>query len=97
MPRKPENAPLKVRIEKGQLVLSIGIETLAFATMNGTSGYFDGLKITNPRGFARDVVAELEREQEDGTTPVHAMIDAAAEAAAEQGSVHVADASDDEE
>ncbi len=46
-------------------------------------------RITNTIGFARDVVKELEEEQEDGTTLVHEMLDTAIEGAVEKGSEHI--------
>lgn len=52
---------------------------------------FDGsplgpeFKVTDPNAFARDVVSELNREEEDGTTPVHRMFDAVLTEAVEQG------------
>lgn len=95
MPKKRPNVnrPLTVSIKDDQLVISIGVSTLAYAIQNGANDWTG--KITNDKAFAKDVVAELLSELEDGTTPVHAMLDEAARLAAEGGSVHVA--LDDEE
>lgn len=79
---------LKVRIEKGQLIISIGIDTLAFAFDNGEYAY-ELFKVSNIKGFAKDVLYELLREEEDGTTPVHRLLDEVCNEAAEQGSRYV--------
>lgn len=42
-------------------------------------------KLTNVEAFARDLVTELNREAEDGTTRVHVLFDGAIEEALEQG------------
>lgn len=42
-------------------------------------------KITNQTEFAKDLVAALNDEDEQGTTPIHRMADAAINSAVEQG------------
>lgn len=87
------NDALKVAIQDGVLVISIGVETLAKATQfcssmsrfNEKTGQYDEPEITDPDKFALEVVTALNDEDEDGTTLVHQAIDKAAEQAIEMG------------
>lgn len=99
MPKKRPNAnrPLTVSIKDDQLVISIGVSTLAFAFVNGPE-QLDGegeplFAVTDEKGFAQDVVNELLDEDELGNDLVTLLIDKAAARAAEQGSLHVEDRS----
>ena len=84
-----ERQPLRAFIRGGVLTISIGVETLAHAVRTGQGFGGDAeVLVSDVEAFARDVLRELEREQEDGTTPVHAMLDAAARAAVEDGTEH---------
>lgn len=82
---------LTVGIEGDEVVIRIGIDTLKYATENGSGCDFeteDGENryvVTNSEEWARSVVLALEQEEEDGTTPVHAMFEAAFVEALEQG------------
>ena len=83
--------PLKVRITGGVLTISIGVETLKYVAEHHeefwqpqTDKY--ALVVSNVNQFAKDVRNELEREEEDGSTPVHLMLDKAIYQAVEQGS-----------
>lgn len=77
------------RISKGKIVIELNIANLAHEAVVPDclcDGEFrPSVKIVNARKFARDFVAELNREEEDGSTPVHALFDAAFVAAVEQG------------
>jgi hypothetical protein len=44
-----------------------------------------GFKVTDPDAFAKDLVIELNNENEIGTTCIHKMFDAAIEEAINQG------------
>lgn len=77
--------PLSVEIKDDVLTFSIGVETLAYAIQQGPNWPSD-VKVTDARTFAKDVLRELEREEEDGTTPVHRMLDARGRDAMENGS-----------
>lgn len=86
------NKALKVQIVNGELVISIGISTLCFAIDHAPEMWNekeDKPRITDEAGFARDILEQLTREEEDGTTPVHRMFDAAAARAIEYGSANV--------
>lgn len=81
-------SPLGVKIVDDQLQITIGIETLAFAAERYDyfwEGADDDVKVTDPDEFAKDVVRELESEEEDGTTLVHLMFDKAFRAVVENG------------
>ncbi len=87
---KNEDQVLSVKIADGKLVISIGINVLCFSAEN-CERFYDGdrdkytLKVTNKRKFAGEIVRALEREEEDGTTPVHVLLDNAFEVAMEDG------------
>ena len=90
------NTPGCARIESeakiidGKLVISLGIATLAHAARH--SEYFFNcaesgtkLKITDEDAFAKSVANALNREEEDGSTPITRMLDEATEWVSEQG------------
>jgi len=78
---------LKVEIVDDRLVISIGVGLLAFAVQaaSDVSGWSDEFYIYDPAKFADEVARQLQSEEEDGTTPVHRLLDAAALEALEQG------------
>jgi hypothetical protein len=81
----------EARIEKGLIVIRVPVSVLPAALkQNPRDDSYSDYAITNPMGFARDVVRELNREAEDGTTPVHLLFDRAMAEAIDQGSEHAA-------
>lgn len=91
---RPMDEPLKVEVVKGRLVISIGVQTLAFAythsdlnnPYNEKTCEFQKLyEVTKPNDLAESVAMELNREEEDGTTPVHKMLDKVFEDVVENG------------
>jgi len=84
---------LSVKIAKGVLTISIGMATLANAIrFNPDLAAWDEVtgdellsEITDVTLFGKELVRALESEEEDGTTPVHLMLDAAALSAIENG------------
>lgn len=87
--------PLEVTVSNKVLRISIGVDILASAfDFSEFAKQFSSdlgeevqlFKVEDPVAFAKDVKNELEREEEDGTTPVHKLLDAACEAAVENGS-----------
>ena len=90
----PRVQPLEIDIIKGRLVISVGVETIGHAI--SLSPYImrfeDGEEpqITDPDLFAKEIVRELDRESEDGTTLIHLALDKAAERAIENGCEGVA-------
>lgn len=81
---------LKVEIINKKLVISIGLEALAFAVEYSDSWPIDEF-IVDPgiygdyKDFGESIVQYLEFEEEDGTTPVHRMLDSVVLEALEQG------------
>lgn len=76
--------PLKCEVSDGKLILSIGVDTLAFADQERLQ-----VKVTNPNEFAKDVARELAAEREDGSTILTDVLDLGMEKAAENGSAHI--------
>lgn len=81
-----KDQPLQVEVKEGILSISIGIETFKYCVNNYHDYDTFNFDITDADGFAKEVVRELEREQEDGTTPVHILLDKAANDAVDNGS-----------
>lgn len=80
----------EAQIVDGKLVISLRIGTLAHAARH--SEYFyrcseegSPLKITDESLFAKSVTHALNAEEEDGSTPITRMLDAAFEHVCEQG------------
>ena len=80
----------EARLEDGHLVIRLSIETLAHAARH--SDYFfqannhgTQLLITDEASFAKAVQRALNREAEDGSTPITRMLDAATRHVADQG------------
>ena len=92
--------PLRCKVEDGQLVFHIGIETLAFAAehcpnfydyeKHGASGP-PWVKVVDANELANDVCNAINDEEEDGTTPLMELLDAAIVAAFEDGSIGFAE------
>ena len=85
----------EVKVVNGRLVLSIGIDNLAFAAQqlynqqafDESEGLRDEseFRVSDKLKFAKSVAGALEREEEDGTKLYHIMFDAAFEYVLEQG------------
>ena len=80
----------EARMVGDELVIKLKISTLAHAARN--SEYFfhcqdsgTPLKITDETAFAKSVVSALNREEEDGSTPITRLLDDATEHVSEQG------------
>lgn len=86
----PSEAPLKVKIKDGQLVVSIGINTLAWAAQPENEGPLEGWRITAGREseWADDVAREMMRDDGGwGSQPkVGEWIDTMMVAASQRGS-----------
>lgn len=77
--------PLTVEVADGKLVISIGVETLAFATWHADDVFERGDRIADVDAFGRDVARQLRQEEDDGTTPVHRLLDQAVRDGLENG------------
>lgn len=93
-----KSSPLEVRVVDGELVIRIGVDTLAWAFDNSVENnpfsdalndYQQAWKVKNAAEFAVDVRRALLEEGEDGTTALHILFDAAAQAAVNGGSLAV--------
>lgn len=89
-----KEAELSVKIENEELVIRVGISTLCKAVRQSPSidnavmeaGCDESVvEITDEAVFAEAILGALNDEEEDGSTPVHRLLDAAAESAIEQG------------
>jgi len=94
MKNNPKNQSLDVSVVDGRLVISIGINTLVFSAISRsmeenynqvTGVYTPKFIVSDPPQFSKDVAIELCREEEDGTTPVHKILDAAFDKVLESG------------
>lgn len=97
------HTPRSVTIENDELVIRVGISTLAWAFdhMEENNPYSDELhdyeqkwRVSDPLEFAKDTVNELCREEEDGTTPLDLLFDKVMSEAADQGSLGVEECTD---
>ena len=92
------NARLTVDIIEDEIIIRIGIGTLAWAFehMEENNPYDDAArdfvqkwKVTDPMEFATDVVRELTNEEEDGSHPLNRLLDQVSNAAVDQGSLGI--------
>ena len=93
---KRQIAPLSCEVADGQLVVRIGVETLALAVAAGSAFHQErdgehirNFAITDPLQFAKDIANELQREDEDGSSPLTDVIDQAAQSAIDEGSLAI--------
>lgn len=77
----------KAIIEDGCITIRIPVAFLDTIVEGGPLFTENGLgfKVTDLDAFAKDLLHELNREEEDGTTPIHRMFDSVIEKAIEQG------------
>ena len=83
---KSEDSPLTFEVVGGQAIIRIGINTLAYCFETGEDNhswdqekhdYRRDWKVLDPTKFARGVLIGLQDEEEDGSTPVTRIFDAA--------------------
>jgi len=102
MKKEPQahDAPLDVTLEDGALVVRIGIKTLAHAVTYSdwanrydeeVCDYFRDFAITDVQQFAKDVALAMQREAEDGSSPLTHFLDKATEDAVNDGSLGLHD------
>jgi hypothetical protein len=89
--KKPQNTPLRCRVVGSVLTIEIGVDTLKKAAERHESFWQPetdkyAVVVSNATQFAKDVRDELNREEEDGSTPLHILLDKAIEEAANNGS-----------
>ena len=82
--------PLEAKLVEGALDIGVGESILRFAAehhpdlWNGATDTFL-VKVTDPVVFAKEVLRQINREEEDGSTPLSRMLDAAILAAVDDG------------
>jgi len=98
-----KDRPLTVGLEKDELVIRIGLDILIYASerqqdfwsimydKTGKCPEEPYVKIVDDAEFISDVISELNKEEEDGTTPIHRLLDKAVMDAYENGSLGFAD------
>lgn len=80
--------PLRCMIEEDELVIRIGINTLGFAANQMPPvDRWNKLVVADASIVAQDVCGQLNREEEDGTTPIHILLDKAIVDAWADGSI----------
>jgi hypothetical protein len=78
---------LRCGVEGNQLVISIGIGTLAWACRKRNGGPLAGrFKVVDELEFARDVANALQHEDEIGDSKLCELLDEAMQEAADRGS-----------
>jgi hypothetical protein len=80
----------EARIDGDELVIKLKISTLAHAARHSDYLFHCqengmALKITDEAAFAESVASALNREEEDGSTPITRLLDEATEWVSEQG------------
>lgn len=89
---KPSELPLTIGIEGHQLVIRIGISTLAFCTHAEVGGPLpEKCSVVDKRMWAKHVAAAMKAEEEDGATVINKAIDTAMRDAYYNGSVAIAE------
>lgn len=83
--------PLKAEIIDNRLIISVGIDNLAWAAVNHPKFWEYDLSILDNAKFAQEVLIELNHEKEIGDTLVTKMLDDAIIGVIEQGSEYVID------
>jgi hypothetical protein len=78
--------PLEVSREDEIITITIGVKELCHAVVHGLQYKYGDVTITQQILFTDDILRELTREEEDGTTLIHRMFDKAAAEAIENGS-----------
>lgn len=81
-------APLRVAIERNEVVIRIGINRIDGHDYHPT---IPELKFVNRRQWIKDVIREIERSEEDGSSPLTILFDKAMTEALEWGSLGVAE------
>jgi hypothetical protein len=82
-----EEQDLKIYMKDGKLILEIGINQLDGHDFHDT---IPALKFKDRDVWVEDVIAELNREEEDGSTPVSELLDRVMNSALENGSMGIA-------
>jgi hypothetical protein len=97
---KKADQPLSASVEGQELVIRLGINTLAWVFDHDTENnpfvedkeiWIQTDKIIDAREFAKDVSHEMNDEREDGSSPLTDFLEKMCRAAAENGSLGIAE------
>ncbi|WP_010323023.1 hypothetical protein [Marinobacterium stanieri] len=80
-----KSKPLSTEIVDGQLIISIGTDTLLNGLEIGRPHGLGDITITDRELFLKEFVLELNAESEDGSTLIHRVLDKAVSNALENG------------
>lgn len=83
------NKQLTIKIINDELTISIGTNLVQHACVVGRSIGMEDIKITNENQFLESLVNQLNREEEDGSTLIHEMLDKAVSQMLEDGELGV--------
>jgi hypothetical protein len=97
VPQELRKQQLQVEIDDGVLRISIGVDLLCHAVQVPWKESGFNYRVIDKDAFAKAIANELEREDEEGSTPLHFVFDKAADEAIEQGADGVEEFQDDEE
>lgn len=98
MEKRGKNRPLTIEVKGNELVIKIGINTLAWAFERSeynnpwdkdVADFVQTWKVEDPKQFAQDVRIEMLNEHEDGSTPVGHFVDQTCQDALNEGSVGI--------
>lgn len=73
------------KIEGKEIVIRVKLAALKTAFDAHPNGYAEDYRISKLKDAADSIVNRLNEEEEDGTTPIHRLFDAAFEEALEKG------------
>jgi len=98
MAKRGRNRPLGLKVQGNEVVIRIGINTLAFAHNHADwnrpwddvrNDYIQQWKVADPNQFAKDFVNELQSEEEDGSTPLTELFDRICQNTTNEGTIAV--------
>lgn len=88
---------VEAKIEGDEIVIRLYIGNLPVIVSGGWAcNALPPLKVTDSGEFAKELCIALNAENEDGTTPIHRLIDKAVIAAIEQGALGIDEIGEDE-
>lgn len=95
-----KNTPLSTKIENGDVVIRIGIERLKYAFehcevtqwIDEEGDWEQFYLVSDLLELANDFISQVNREEKDGTTPLHLFLDKIFKAVLESGCAGIVDA-----
>lgn len=82
------DSPLRIKVEGDELVIRVGVNRIDGHDCHPT---IPALTFEDRAEWIKDVIYQMENEEEDGATPISDLIDACMNAALEYGSIGVAE------